>query len=131
MSTPAPPHAIGGLSPDAFSSMFQAINGLRNRRALIAMVGCMFAGVLVFGLFSFLAVRLGFFMAFLGGLGLFIASATGVNAAGVLLMDQAKGVPSRELGAAISHGLMCIPKLIVLGLALFAISLVVFIAIAI
>ena len=131
MSNSTPSTPIGGLSPDAFSSMFQAINGLRNRRALIAMVGCLFAGVLVFGLFSFLASRMGFFMAFLGGLGLFIASATGVNAAGVLLMDQAKGVPSRDLSDAIVYGLMCIPKFILLGLALFAVSLVVFIAIAI
>ena len=128
-SSPSVP--IGGLSADAFASMFQAINGLRNRRALIAMAGCMFAGVLVFGLFSFLAARLGFFMAFLGGLSLFIASATGVNAAGVLLMDQAKGRPSRSLGDAITHGLMCIPKFILLGLALFAVALVVFVAVAI
>src|ERR1700704_4767876 len=35
---------VGGLSPNAFSSLFQAINGLRNRRALIAMLGCMVAG---------------------------------------------------------------------------------------
>ena len=131
MSNSAPSTPIGGLSPDAFSSMFQAIGGLRNRRALIAIVGCMFAGVLVFGLFSFMAVRLGFFMGFLGGLCLFIASATGVNAAGVLLMEQAKGVPSRSLGEAIVYGLMCIPKFILLGLALFAVSLVVFVAIAI
>ena len=131
MSNSTPSTPIGGLSPDAFSSMFQAIGGLRNRRALIAMVGCMFAGVLVFGLFAFMAARLGFFMGFLGALCLFIASATGVNAAGVLLMDQAKGVPSRSLSDAMVYGLMCIPKFIVLGLALFAVSLVVFIAIAI
>lgn len=131
MSNSTPSSPIGGLSPDAFSSMFQAIGGLRNRRALIAMLSCMFAGVLVFGLFSFMAPRLGFFMGFLGGLCLFIASATGVNAAGVLLMEQAKGVPSRSLNDAIVYGLMCIPKFILLGLALFAVSLVVFIAIAI
>ena len=131
MSNNTPSTPIGGLSPDAFSSMFQAIGGLRNRRALIAMVGCMFAGVLVFGLFSFLAARLGFFMGLLGGLGLFIAGATGVNAAGVLLMEQAKGVPSRSLTDAIVYGLTCIPKFILLGLALIAVSLVVFIAIAI
>ena len=131
MSNSTPSTPIGGLSPDAFSSMFQAIGGLRNRRALIAMVGCMFAGVLVFGLFSFMAARLGFLMGFLGGLCLFIASATGVNAAGVLLMEQAKGVPSRSVMDAIVYGLMCIPKFILLGLALFAVSLVVFIAIAI
>ncbi len=128
-STPSP---VGGLSPDAFSNMFEAINGLPNRRALIAMVGCMCVGVLAFGLFSFMATRMGsVFIAFLGGLCFFVASAIGVNAAGVLLMDQAKGVPSRGLSGAIVDGLMCIPKFIVLGLALFAVSLLVFIAIAI
>lgn len=130
MSSSTPSPAVGGLSPDAFSSLFQAVNGLRNRRALTAMVGCLFAGVLVFGLFSFLASRLGFFMAFLGGLGLFVASAAGINAAGVLLMDQARGVPSRSLGDAITDGLTCIPKFILLGLALLAAALVVFVAIA-
>lgn len=131
MSTATPSTPVEGLSPDAFSSMFQAVNGLRNRRALIAIVSCMFVGVLVFGLFSFMASRMGFFMAFLGGLCLFVASATGVNAAGVLLMDQARGVPSRSLVDAIGTGLLCIPKFVLLGLALFAVSLVVFIAIAI
>ena len=72
MSTSTASTPIGGLSPDAFSSMFQAINGLRNRRALAAMVGCMFAGVLLFGLFAFLAAHLGFFMGFLGALCLFV-----------------------------------------------------------
>jgi hypothetical protein len=122
--------SVGGLSPDAFSSMFQAINGLRNRRALIAMTGCMFAGVLMFGLFSFLATRTGVLMASLGGLCLLVTSAAGINAAGALLMDQARGVPSRSIADAIVYGLACIPKFILLGLALLAVSLVVFIAIA-
>lgn len=121
---------IGGLSTDAFSSMFQAISGLRNRRALLAMLGCLFAGVLVAGLFSFMAARFGFFFAFLGGLMLFVASATGVNAAGLLLMDQAKGVPARSLSDAVMGGLLCIPKFIALGLALLLVTLAVFIAVA-
>lgn len=121
---------IGGLSTDAFSSMFQAISGLRNRRALLAMLGCLFAGVLVAGLFSFMAARLGYFFAFLGGLLLFVASATGVNAAGLLLMDQAKGVPARSLSDAVMGGLLCIPKFIALGLALLLVTLAVFIAVA-
>ncbi len=121
---------IGGLSTDAFSSMFQAISGLRNRRALLAMLGCLFAGILIAGLFSFLATRMGFFLAFLGGLAMFVASATGVNAAGLLLMDQAKGVPARSLPDAVMGGLFCIPKFIALGLALLLVSLVVFIAVA-
>lgn len=121
---------IGGLSTDAFSSMFQAISGLRNRRALLAMLGCLFAGILVAGLFSFMAARLGFFFAFLGGLLLFVAGATGVNAAGLLLMDQAKGVPARSLPDAVTGGLLCIPKFIALGLALLLVTLVVFLAVA-
>lgn len=130
MDTTTPATPIGGLSPDAFSSMFEAISGLRNRRALLAIVGCMFVGVLAFGLFAFLAARAGFLMGLLGALSLFIASATGVNAAGVLLMEQAKGLPSRRLSDAIVYGLLCIPRFILLGLALFAVSLVVFIGLA-
>jgi hypothetical protein len=119
------------LSPDAFSSMFQALNGLHNRRALGAILVGMFAGVLLFGVGSFLAVRLGGLMAFLGGLGLFVASATGVNAAGALLMDQARGQPQRSIRDALRFGLACIPRFIALGLALFAASLAVLIVIAI
>lgn len=125
------PDAIGGLSTDAFTSLFQAINGLRNRRALVAMLGCMVMGVLVAAVFSLIAARLGFFIAFLGGLAMFIAGATGINAAGVLLMDQARGVPSRPLTDAVVYGLMCIPKFIVLGLMLLLVALAVFIVLAI
>lgn len=125
------PGLVGGLSPDAFSSLFQAINGLRNRRALVAMLGCLVIGVLVAGLFSVLASRMGFFMALLGFIAMFVASATGINAAGVLLMDQARGVPSRSLADAAVYGLMCIPKFILLALALLCVAVAVFIVLAI
>ena len=42
--------APAGLSGHAFSSLFQAVTGLRNRRALVAMLGCTFVGVIVGGL---------------------------------------------------------------------------------
>ena len=125
------PGLVGGLSPDAFSSLFQAINGLRNRRALVAMLGCLVIGVLVAGLFSMLASRMGFFMGLLGFIAMFVASATGINAAGVLLMDQARGVPSRSLADAVVYGLMCIPKFILLALALLCVAVAVFIVLAI
>jgi hypothetical protein len=35
----------GGISASALSSLFGAINGLRNRRALIAMIACLVGGV--------------------------------------------------------------------------------------
>ncbi len=128
---PNQPAAIGGLSPDAFSSLFQSINGLRNRRALVALLGCMVVGILVAGLFSLMATRLGFFVAFLGGLFLFVAAATGIHAAGVLLMDQARGAPLRSLPDAVVYGLLCIPKFIVLVLALALVAIAVFIVLAI
>lgn len=123
--------AIDGLSPDAFSSLFQSIDALRNRRALFAMLGCLAAGVLLAGLFSLMASRMGFFMAFLGFVAMFVASAAGINAAGVLLMDQARGLPSRPLTDAVVYGLMCIPKFIALALLLFLVALAVFVVLAI
>lgn len=129
--TPTPNGAIGGLSPDAFSSLFQAINGLRNRRALFAMLGCLVAGVLVAGVFSVLAGSLGYVMAFLGGVAMFIAGATGINAAGVLLMDQARDLPPRRLADAVVYGVMCIPRFLLLALMLFIVAVAVFIALAI
>ena len=131
MSIPSTPHpARAGGSASALSSMFEAVGGLRNRRALVAMLGCLFVAVLLGGLFSVLAPRMGFFMAGLGALVFLVAALTGVNAAGVLLMDQARGTPLRGLVDAIVYGLLCIPKFIVLAIALFLVALVVFIALA-
>ena len=128
----APPAAMrGGLAPDALASLFQPINGLRNHRALIAMLGCMIVGVLIAGLFSLIAASTGVVIAFLGGVMFFIAGATGINAAGVLLMDQARGLPPRRLTDALVDGVLCIPKFILLGLSLLAVALLVFIVLAI
>ena len=46
LTDPAQADLPGGMSAKAFSSLFQAVNGLRNRRALIALVGCTVLGVL-------------------------------------------------------------------------------------
>jgi hypothetical protein len=48
-STAAPASRTAGLSADAFSSMFQAIGGLRNRRALAALLGCLVIGIVIGG----------------------------------------------------------------------------------
>src|SRR5450432_3023400 len=45
-------------------------------------------------------------------------------------MDDARGISPRSLADALVHGLMCIPKLIVLGLALIAVEIAVFIGLA-
>ncbi|MEP6739466.1 MAG: zinc ribbon domain-containing protein [Caldimonas sp.] len=124
---PAQAALPAGLSANAFSSLFQAVNGLRNRTAILALLGCTFAGVLVAGLLMFLAGTLGFLAALLAALVWFVAIGTGVNAAGLLQMDHARGVPPRSIVDALVFGLMCIPKLIVLGLAFFAVEIAVFI----
>lgn len=117
-----------GISANAFSSLFQAVNGLRNRSALTAMIGCAVVGVLVAGLLFGVAGGMG---AFLGFLICVVAVGTGVNAAGTLHMDAARGISPRSTVDALVFGLMCIPKLIVLGLALFAVAIGVYIVLAI
>ena len=119
-----------GLSGHAFSSLFQAVGGLRNRTAVIAMLGCTFVGILVAGLLLAMSGTLGFLASLLAFLVWLVAIGTGVNAAGLLQMDRARGISPRSLADALVAGLMCIPKLIVLGLALFAVEIAVFIVIA-
>ena len=118
------------ISGAVFAGLFQAIDGLRNRRAVIAMVGCTFAGVIVAGLLLAMAGTLGFLAGLLAMLVWIVAIGTGVNAAGLLQMDHARGISPRSTVDALVHGLMCIPKLIVLALAFFAVEVAVFLVIA-
>jgi len=122
-ATPLP----GGISANALTSLFGAINGLRNRRALIALMACLVGGVVVFVLLS----AMGAFMSFIGALIYMVAAATGINAAGLLHMDDARGISPRSTVDALVYGLMCIPKLIALAILLFLVELAVFLVIAI
>ena len=106
-SYPAEPAALpAGMSAHAMSSLFGAINGLRNRSALIAMMGCMVGGVLV----ALLLMQMGGLGVLLAALVWIVAAGTGVNAAGVLHMDHARGISSRSMVDALVYGLMCIPS---------------------
>ncbi len=131
---PAQPTVIGGLSPDALSSLFQAIAGLHNFRAAAAML----SGLLVGGLLSaipFLGAFAGFAIGnlsmFVGVLVFFIFVFIGGGAGTVLLMDQARGVPVRRFSDAMVYGLICIPKVIVLLIGFTLAALGVFIVLAI
>ena len=119
-----------GMSANAFSSLFQAVNGLRNRRALIALMGCTVGGVLVAGLLLAMAGTLGMLAGLLAFVVYVVAVGTGVNAAGLLHMDHARGISPRSTVDALVYGLMCIPKLIALGILLFLVELAVFLVIA-
>jgi hypothetical protein len=113
----------------AFASLLQAVAGLRNRDAIVALLGCLFSGLVISGVLLALAGGPGL-LVLLASLVWLLALATGINAAGLLQMDHARRISPRSLGDALVHGLMCIPKLIVLGLALFAAAIVVFIVLA-
>ncbi|MGZ5206982.1 MAG: zinc ribbon domain-containing protein [Caldimonas sp.] len=119
-----------GMSASAFSSLFQAINGLRNTRALVALIGCTVSGVLVAGLLVAMAGTLGMLAGVLAFFVYVVAFGTGINAAGLLQMDHARGISPRSTVDALVYGLMCIPKLLVLGIALFLVELAVFLVIA-
>jgi hypothetical protein len=131
MSTDTTSDAMpAGLAGPAFASLFQAVSGLRNKRAIAALLGCTFVGILVAGLLLAMTGTLGFLAGVLAALVWLVAIGTGFNAAGLLQMDHARGISPRSLPDALVHGLMCIPKLIVLALALVAAEIAVFIVLA-
>ena len=123
--------APAGLSGQAFTSLFQAVAGLRNWPALLAMLGCTFLGVLASGLLLATTPMLGFLAGLLTFLVWIVAVGTGINAAGLLQMDHARGISPRSIADALVHGLTCIPKLIVLALAFIAVEVAVFVVIAV
>jgi len=127
----APEAAPAGLSGHAFSSLFQAVSGLRNQRALVAMLGCMFVGVIVSGLLVAMTPSLGVFAGLLAMIVWVVAVGTGLNAAGLLQMDHARGISPRSTADALVYGLMCIPKLLALALIFLAVELAVFIVLAV
>lgn len=105
------------ISPTALSSMFQAISGLRNLRAALAMIVCFMLALLIgWALMALLPRSIwgGLVGGMLGGLLMF----AGIHASGVLLMDQARGLPMRSITDAVVYALLCVPKTIVLVIAL-------------
>lgn len=121
------------VASDAVSSVFQSIAGLRNVRALLAALICGSAAVLLAGLIGVLlgkagASAAGAALALLVFLVLFF---TGVNAQGLLLMDQALGLQPRGIVDAIVYGLFCIPKEVAIFLGLVLAVVVAMIAAAV
>ena len=129
-TAPAAAAMPAGTPGHAFSSLFRAVGGLRNWRAIVALVSCTVAGILVAFALYLTSGALGVLAGLLAFLVYAIAVGTGVNAAGLLHMDDARGVAPRSIVDAIVGGLMCIPKLVVLALALIAVEIVFFIALA-
>ncbi|MDE2614103.1 MAG: zinc ribbon domain-containing protein [Burkholderiales bacterium] len=123
--------ATSPVSATALSSMFQAIGGLRNVRAAAAMLMCFVAGIVIIGLLAAMFGMASSATYFLGALVWFVFFFTGLNAAGILLMDQARGLPARDTKDALLYGLMCIPKVIVLAIGIAIAAIALYIAIAV
>lgn len=111
---------------DAVIATVGAVAGLRNGRALVALIASLFIGVLVSGLFS----RLGLSGAVFGALAFLAAAAIGVNAAGLLQLDATRGAAPRRLADAFQAGVMCVPTVLLLGFVLLAIAIAVFLVLA-
>src|SRR5205807_4141830 len=107
--------------------VLQAVSGLRERRAIAAMYGCLVVGVLLVAV----AGRMGPLGAMLGALLFMVAMATGINAAGGLPMDAARGQAPRTITDALAFGLLCIPRLVLLALMLLVAVLAVVLVVAI
>jgi hypothetical protein len=115
------------VSIGTFSGVLQAVSGLRERRAIAAMYGCLVVGVLLVAVTG----RMGPLGAMLGALLFMVAMATGINAAGGLQMDAARGQAPRSITDALAFGLLCIPRLLLLALLLFVVVLAVVLVLAV
>ena len=120
---------LGAVDPAALSSMFQCVAGLRNLRAAAAMFGCFLLAVLLGGLVGAVGSP-GVGRSALGGLLAATLFFAGMHAAGVLLMDQARGTALRSIVDAVVYGLLCVPRTIGLVVVLVLAVLLVNLAIA-
>lgn len=126
----APRTAVpGAIDAAALSSMFQCVAGLRNLRAASAMFACFLLAVLLGGLIGAVGSP-GAGRVVLGGLLAAVLFFAGLHAAGVLLMDQARGRALRSVVDAVVYGLLCVPRTIGLVIVLVLAVLLVNLAIA-
>ena len=131
MSTDTASDALpAGLSGHAFSSLFQAVTGLRNRPAIIAMLGCIFVGIIVAGLLLAMSARSASSPACSPSSSGSSPSAPASTPPACFRWIMRAASRRAALADALVYGLMCIPKLIVLGLAFFAVEIAVFIVLA-
>ncbi|HUP10222.1 MAG TPA: hypothetical protein VMU47_23925 [Caldimonas sp.] len=120
-------HRPAAVSIGTLSGVLQAVSGLRERRAIAAMYACLVVGVLVLAV----AGRMGPLGALVGAILFMVAMATGINAAGGLQMDAARGQAPRSVADALTFGMLCIPRLLLLALLLLLVVLAVVVALSV
>lgn len=111
------------------ASLLSSIDAAKNTRALFLLMATFAAGVLVFAM-GFALARFSWFLLFTFGLLAYGVLFYGSNAVGVMLMDEAEGLPSRSIGAAIAASLFSAHRLLLLMLLLALVYAVGFMALA-
>lgn len=101
---------------------------LRNWRALTTLMG---TGVATIVIVLALASSGNGFLIFLGVILAYLIVSVGLSATGILLMDQALGVPPRSIGAALFDGIFAAMRLFVIVLIGLVIALLAILAVAI
>lgn len=106
-------HAIAdaGLT----TQLLRATEAWRNWRALLTLAATGVLFVLLAGTSAAGAGRGQFFLFVVGNLLGLMVLLTGFSTAGVLLMDQARGCPSRKLNAALADGANCALRYVVMA----------------
>lgn len=106
-----------------FATLARAAEGLTQwRPLLLCFLTLLLTGALIAGA-AWMLVKAGFFMYVIFMLAAVIALLAGSSGVGIMLMDKARNEPVRSFSAAASAGLLCLPKFLLVGLAIFVATL--------
>jgi|GEM_PF-596790 len=106
-----------------FATLARAAEGLTQwRPLLLSFLTLLVTGALIAGA-AWMLVKAGFFMYLIFMLASVIALLAGSSGVGIMLMDKARNEPVRSFSAAASAGLLCLPKFLLIGLAVLLATL--------
>lgn len=113
-------HPLGEIR---FATLARAAEGLTQwRPLLLCFLTLLLTGALIAGA-AWMLVKAGFFMYLIFMLAALVALLAGSSGVGIMLMDKARNEPVRSFSAAASAGLLCLPKFLLVGLAIFVATL--------
>lgn len=106
-----------------FATLARAAEGLTQwRPLLLCFLTLLLTGALIAGA-AWMLVKAGFFIYLIFMLAAVVALLAGSSGVGIMLMDKARNEPVRSFSAAASAGLLCLPKFLLVGLAIFVATL--------
>lgn len=111
---------VQSLGDIRFGTLARAAEGLTQwRPLLLAFLTLLLTGVVI-TLGQWLALNVAGILALVMMLLAFVVLMGGFSGVGIMLMDKAKEQPVRSFAAAASAGLLCLPKFLLIGLAMMA-----------